>query len=250
MTQIVPEYSQTFSIDTNNLPFPNHDSKLRNRFNQWKNRFNPIRRPQYERIPDSQPEIQETEFDTPEDTRIQIEPDPVEIDIPLELAESTPLLGTAAGGGALLGGTGSALGTGGTAATGILGATVLGAGAYGVKKLVDRAETKGYTLPESEYIGPGNPIPIGAAKNPSEQIAKEHDLAYTNAKTHSDVQSADREAYTKFRDEYHKSGDYYAKIGQLGLQAKAGIENIIGVQYPKNLGKLLIIFNRLRVLHS
>lgn len=239
MTQLVPEYSEAFSLDTNNLPFPSHSNKLHNRFNQWKNRFNPIRRPNYERIPESEPEVQETEFNTAEDTKIQIEPEPVEVDIPVEFAESTPLLGSAAGGAAVFGGAGSAVGTGGTIATGILGATVAGAAAYGIKKVVDRAETKGYTLPNSEYIGPGNPIPIGAAKNPSEQIAKEHDLAYSNAKTHSDVQSADRDAYTKFRDQYHKSGDYYAKIAQLGLQAKAGIEKVIGVQYPKNLGKLI-----------
>lgn len=234
MTQVIPDYSQQFSIETNNLPFPNQSNKLHNRFNRWKNRFNPVRRPNYERIPES--EIQETQFNTPEDTRIQIESDPV-VDIPLEFAESAPLLGTAAGGTALLGGAGSALGTGGSLATGILGATIIGAGAYGIKKLSDRAETKGYTLPNSEYIGPGNPIPIGAAKNPTEQIAKDHDLAYSNAKTHSDVQSADKDAYTKFRDQYHKSGDYYAKIAQLGLQAKSKVEDIIGVQYPRNLGK-------------
>ena len=35
-------------------------------------------------------------------------------------------------------------------------------------------------LPNSEFIGPGNPIHIGAAKNSAEQAAKEHDVNYTN----------------------------------------------------------------------
>ena len=238
MSSAVPEYSEPFSVDTNNLPFPNHDSKLRNRFKQWRNRFNPIRRPQYERIPESEPEIQETSFNTPEETRIQVEPETA-----LELGETIPLLATTSGGSALFGGSASAIGTTGSVATGVLGGTLLGAGAYGIKKLTDRTSEKGLVLPNSEFIGPGNPIHIGAAKNPAEQIAKDHDLAYTNAKTHSDVQSADREAYYKFRDEYHKSGDYYAKIGQLGLQAKYGIEKVIGVQYPKNLSKLYLFIS-------
>lgn len=233
MSDAVPLYSEQFSIDTNNVPFPNNDNNLRNRFNKWRSKYTPRRISNYERIP----EVQETQFNHPQETRIQIEPDQV-----LEFGEATPLLGatagTVAGGGALFGGATSAVGTAGTAATGILAGTLAAGGAYGAKKLIDRVSEKGAVLPNSEYIGPGNPIPIGAAKNPSEQIAKEHDLAYTNAKTHSDVQSADRDAYTRFRDEHHKSGDYYAKIAQLGLQAKSNIEKVIGVQYPRNLGKI------------
>lgn len=211
---------------------PYEFNELKNR-SEWQDKLQQ-RKQAIERLHNRNP-VEETSFNNPAETRIQIEPETASI------AESTPLLGTAgAGGSALFGGAGSAIGGTGSALTGILGATVIGGGAVAAKGLYDRVKEKGAVLPGSEYIGPGNPIPISAAKNPSEQIAKDHDLAYANAKTHSDVQSADKDAYTRFRDEHHKSGSYYAKIGQLGLQAKAAVEKVIGVQYPR-LGMLFLL---------
>ena len=89
------------------------------------------------------------------------------------------LSGTAAVGsiGGTAGGIGSTLGTAGVGATVALGGTAL---AVSGKALYDRISEKGAVLPNSEFIGPGNPIHIGAAKNPSEQAAKEHDVNYSN----------------------------------------------------------------------
>ena len=180
------------------------------------------------------------------------------IDIPETGRGSTTLLGgtgAAASGTALFGGAGSAIGTGGTVATGILGGSVAAIGTgIAAKKLYDRVSERGAVLPNSEFIGPGNPIHIGAAKNPSEQAAKEHDINYTNlinyAKSHEltaaefseRVHQFDRTAIDEFEKDWKETGNWHAFAGKYGLKTKVAVEKAIGgALYPRNPGK--IIFN-------
>lgn len=175
----IPSYDYPFSLQTNNLPFPSVSEGLRHRWQNWRNRPNFNRG--YERIPDSElneiNSVQETSFNQPEpETRIQLEPFDEVIDIPEGIGETTGLLsgaGTLAGTASGTAGIGTSLGTTAVGTTAVLGGTAL---AVGGKALYDRISEKGAVLPNSEFIGPGNPIHIGAAKNPSEQAAKEHDV--------------------------------------------------------------------------
>lgn len=123
----------------------------------------------------------------------------------------------------------------------------IGAAAAAATGLVSRTRQKGLVLPDSEYIGPGNPIPIGAAKNPTEQVARDHDLAYkeisskpfsSRAEHHEAVFEADKKAIQDFE----KQGTFYGKIGALGLKTKVAVESSFGVFYPPYKGKYFFIF--------
>ncbi len=239
-----PSYDYGFSLSTNNLPLPDQDYELRNRYDYWKHHKG-------DKKPHHTHHQAETSLNesVPEE-RIQIDPFDEIIDIP----ETTGLIsGTAAGGTALLGGSTSVLGTAGTAATGILGGTLaVGAGIAG-KQLYDRVSEKGAVLPNSEFIGPGNPINIGAAKNPSEQAAKEHDINYQNliefARANEvspgdftdRVHQFDRKAIDQFEKDWIETGNWHAFAGKYGLKTKVAVEQALGgALYPRNPGKLLI----------
>lgn len=100
----------------------------------------------------------------------------------------------------------------------------------------------GATLPGHNYIGPGNPLENGPAVNKTDQIAKVHDYAYSNAKTEQDVFDADWKAIKEFGEEaiIHKS--IPAVLGVLGLGGKTVVERIRGkpfypsMQAPKSTG--------------
>lgn len=91
----------------------------------------------------------------------------------------------------------------------------------------------------------GNPIPIGAAKNKADQIAKDHDIGYsqliedskqgkyTKEEFHQRLSSLDEKAIQEFKQEYKDSGSWNAYIGKKGLQIKKATENITGPLYPK-----------------
>nr|QVW56806.1 MAG: putative structural protein [Phylloscopus fuscatus parvoviridae sp.] len=160
--------------------------------------------------------------------------------------DRTPLIDSSSG---VSGGSGisSALPVGNTglAVTGLTIATGLG---VGIKELVDRTNKKGYVLPNSEFIGPGNPMPIGAARDKADQIAKSHDSAYEQVykEVNSDltegeqaiyfanlIKHADNVAIKQFLDHYHSEGDFRSLIGAGGLYLKQNLENVFGHIYPK-----------------
>ena len=73
----IPSYDRSFSLQTNNLPFPQQSEGLRHRWQRWRDR--PTFNRGYERIPDSEVyeinAVEETSFNQPEpETRIQVEP--------------------------------------------------------------------------------------------------------------------------------------------------------------------------------
>lgn len=150
------------------------------------------------------------------------------------LAEYTPLLGHHSVSAT------TGLFTGATLAVGAAVAGVVGA----IPNLYKRTKEKGLVLPNSEFIGPGNPVPIGAARTEQDQIAKDHDLAYkrkhSTLEEHSQyIHDVDETAIKKFK----KIDHWQAKVGALGLQAKVAVESRLGRPlYPSFGGNYMVFF--------
>lgn len=217
----------------------------------FRNRF-PFKRLQYERLPDQEssfdrfrpppPDPLDEEINTGEaEEEINSGFDPTEelqevswdVD-PLEGAETASTTGLTSGvtsGAAGTANLGTSLATG--AAVGG-GAVILGGV---ISSVIERTRKHGYTLPNSEFIGPGNPIPIGAAKDEAEQTAKDHDAGYRdidpNKDFHQQVKALDEHAI----EEFGESPRLKAQIGKLGLQAKRKLEDALGYPlYPRQTG--------------
>ncbi|XP_046400712.1 uncharacterized protein LOC124166999 isoform X2 [Ischnura elegans] len=220
----VPGYDKPFSLQTNNLPYPSVSTGLRNRWRQWHNHG-------YTELPGDN--IEETSFIT-ESEVLDIEP-PSEtvIDIPSELGVSESAT--------------SVLGTAGSAATSVLAETLFAAGA---KAVYDRVSERGAVLPNSEFIGPGNPVHIGAAKNPSEQAAKIHDVNYSNLIDYAKknyisqkdfterVHQFDEEAIHQFETDWQSTGNWHAFAGKYGLKLNNVLEKAVGQSiYPSHFVK-------------
>ncbi|XP_046986903.1 uncharacterized protein LOC124562658 [Schistocerca americana] len=118
--------------------------------------------------------------------------------------------------------------------------------AYGVKKLVERVQNKGYTLPGSDYVGPGNPINIGAPRSGADAIAKEHDVGYDNLlkearerpfteeEFRQRVQQLDAKAIIDFAIDWSHTRNWHSFVGKYGLKLKTAVEQRIGkTLYPK-----------------
>lgn len=215
----VPAYDRPFSLQTNNLPFPAHDSKLGNLWRKYKG---------YKQIP-TQPDIELGEVGSSS-----------------VLSDTAPLLGSGiAATGGLIGGSTSVLGTGGSIATGVLGATAVGILGAGAKSLFDRTKEKGAVLPGSEYIGPFNPVPISAAKDAGEQAAKTHDVNYGNLIKFAQenyisqkdfterVHEFDQQAIDEFESDWQSTGNWRSFVGKHGLKLKQLAEQLRGQSiYP------------------
>jgi len=222
-----------FSLETNNLPIPEpyQGNILRNRFNRWKHIRNIINgRQDYQLL---EPNNEDVAIDIPAEETVN---------------ELTPLIGEGLAGTVTTGAAAAATATtdgiiaGAAAAT--AGAAIVGGIGYGIHKLTERTKEKGLVLPKSEYIGPGNPIPISAAKSKPDQIAKDHDVGYANliqeAKEHpmtkdefvNKLHTLDLTAIQQFEEEYKQSGSWQAYVGAKGLKIKHTIEKITGPIYP------------------
>lgn len=133
-------------------------------------------------------------------------------------------------------------------------AAVAGAGVAGLVGAVtvaslDSSRDSGYTLPGTEYVGPGNPIKEGPARHGTDQVARDHDIGYrdviANAKAgkwseatfRSAIRALDVEASEAFWREYNTEGKWQALVGNLGLRAKVLAEDVVGQIYPSVPGK-------------
>ena len=159
------------------------------------------------------------------DTYIDIPSAAVDTVVDLSGATSTTaLLGagaTTAGGAATAGatvGTAGAVAVGGAVVGGILG------------EILTRG--RGATLPGHHFVGPGNPVDEAPPVDVDDVIAKQHDIAYSNAKTVDDVHAADKEAIKQFRADFDEHGNLHSKLGELGLTLKHNVEKFTGVLYP------------------
>ncbi|XP_047103591.1 uncharacterized protein LOC124722477 [Schistocerca piceifrons] len=147
---------------------------------------------------------------------------------------------------------GAAISTAGVTSSGQIaiaaGATTAAAAgvAYGIKKVVERVQNKGYTLPGSDYVGPGNPINIDAPRSGADAIAKEHDVGYDNLlkearerpfteeEFRQRVQQLDAKAILDFAIDWSHTRNWHSFVGKYGLKLKTAVEQRIGkTLYPK-----------------
>nr|QTE04074.1 MAG: VP1 [Phylloscopus schwarzi parvoviridae sp.] len=89
------------------------------------------------------------------------------------------------------------------------------------------SEKKDLTLPGHNYIGPGNNLEGHPVVNEVDLIAKNHDYAYSEAKTQEDITRSDIIAVEKFKETNTLAGDLGAQI----LGAKAFTEQAFGNMY-------------------
>lgn len=164
-----------------------------------------------------------------QDTYIDIPTAAVDTVVDLSGATSTTaLLGagaSAAGGAATAGatvGTAAGVAVGGAVVGGILGSIL--------------TRGRGATAPGHHFLGPGNPVDEAPPVDTDDQIAKDHDIAYSNAKTAEDVHIADKEAINKFAADYKEHGNLHSKAGELGLTLKHNVEKFTGILYPPLTG--------------
>lgn len=90
-------------------------------------------------------------------------------------------------------------------------------------KLV-RHQGKGWTLPDTNYVGPGNAMSSFVVSN-TDAIAFAHDWRYELAKNSKEIDEADKIAISEFATEYEKNGAWQAYVGKLGLSAKSWLYN-------------------------
>lgn len=238
-----------FSLETNNYGSFNRATTVEQRFNDYSrlldaNNYEELSEFDVNRL-NSEQHYGETNFEEyyPSETGN-------DLNSLSNINDRTPLLEPSSGsssGGSGVSGISSALPVGNTglAVTGVALATGIG---VGVKELIDRTKKKGYVLPNSEFIGPGNPMPIGAARDKADQIAKSHDSAYEQVykEVNSDltegeqaiyfanlIKKADNVAIQEFLNHYHSEGDFRSLIGAGGLYLKQNLENVFGHIYPK-----------------
>lgn len=122
----------------------------------------------------------------------------------------------------------------------------IGSAVGGVLSATSGKYEGGTTLPGSDYIGPGNTVKAGAARSEADQIAKEHDLAYSDildiarTKVLSEreffnlIKRTDSEAQDRFNKEILESGSIPAYVGKYGLKIKGYLEDLYGgALYPQ-----------------
>lgn len=149
------------------------------------------------------------------------------------LSESTPLLASA---GAATGGSiiSSIPSTAVAATVGLIGAGAIGGVFSALNKNNNQENHKRpiVTLPDHNYLGPGNSIDSGKEPLDKDDLqAYNHDLDYNKAKTTDEVREADREHILNSVDDI-LTGDIHSIISGSGIATKYGIESITGVKYP------------------
>lgn len=87
-------------------------------------------------------------------------------------------------------------------------------------------------FPGHNYLGPGNPVENGEPVDTDDAIARIHDIAYENARSDSDIRSADRSAIGAFTKDFLLHNNYHSAIGAVGLSGKYLFESVFGIQYP------------------
>ncbi|GFR06397.1 capsid protein VP1 [Trichonephila clavata] len=231
-----------FSVETNNYAHFRPGTTVEQRFNDYErlldaDNYYPLSERDVNKL-NSEQSFGESNFPELQEETSFIEPGNDTVIDMSTVSETTPLLETAAAGAK---GIGSALsvGTPGVLATGTLIGTGLG---IGIKKLVDRVSEKGAVLPGSEYIGPGNPMPIGAAKNKADQIAKSHDDDYDKASkwrpSSKMPRFSDRMIHNKFEELVRTADDKAIKLFYENFKDQLDIRSLMAAgDMPRGLSK-------------
>jgi hypothetical protein len=72
------------------------------------------------------------------------------------------------------------------------------------------------------------------SKNTSDEIARNHDLDYDQARSTAEIRAADRRAICQFGRAMCR-GHLFSVLGFTGLLAKYAIESVVGVVYPRRV---------------
>lgn len=113
------------------------------------------------------------------------------------------------------------------------------------------------TLPGSKYIGPGNPVDNGTPTNKVDFAAKQHDIAYGQARNDADVREADEKFKTSAQNSVAEALSFggnpiegiHGAVGYLGIQAKNIYEDTFNSgksAYPTFAGKTWHLLNLYR----
>lgn len=151
---------------------------------------------------------------------------------PMDIMDVPMSAGGAAGGGVLGASTSAALGYG-AAGVGLLG--LGGIAAIATSKSNNNEPKQGYVLPGTDYVGPGNDIHIGPARSGTDQVAKEHDIAYdklihkaqNGLLTEEEFKKQLYEIDNTAIQEFSKQEDWQSFIGKWGLKFKTSVEQTI-----------------------
>lgn len=111
---------------------------------------------------------------------------------------------------------------------------------YAKSEKVLKSERRGLTVPGYKYLGPGNSLNRGVPNNNIDEDAREHDEAYSKAKTSEEVSQADKTFLSKAGDHLVNainqkeslSNTVGAAIGAAGIGLKSAVEKHTGVIYP------------------
>lgn len=121
---------------------------------------------------------------------------------------------------------------------------------FDFESLEDQQPLESYyiTLPNSKYIGPGNPINLGEPINRIDAAAKLHDIVYTEATGDDQIREADNNfknfAGNTIAESLRPGGDpiegIQASVGYIGIAAKNYLEDTLNSGksiYPSFSGK-------------
>lgn len=87
-------------------------------------------------------------------------------------------------------------------------------------------------FPGHNYLGPGNPLDNGPSVDNADEIAREHDYSYENARSSFDIHKSDLKAIGQFGYDFVKDPNLASASGFVGLGAKKYLETYTGLTYP------------------
>lgn len=95
-----------------------------------------------------------------------------------------------------------------------------------------------FLYPGHNYLGPGNVLDHGEPVDNADEIAREHDFAYSVARREEDIYRADWQAIKQFGGDFVSTGNVADVVGIVGLGAKTIVERPLGtVLYGMPKGK-------------
>lgn len=124
---------------------------------------------------------------------------------------------------------------GGALAAGITGAAVTGA--IVASQQDDQHTDPIVSIPGHHYLGPGNSIDEVGPIDIDDDIARDHDIAYSRAQNEQDIHDADDFATNEFLTDAFINGNPHSILGAAGLGFKSAVEKQVGVIYGLSPGK-------------
>ncbi|KAK9700594.1 Phospholipase A2-like domain [Popillia japonica] len=88
-----------------------------------------------------------------------------------------------------------------------------------------------FLYPGHNYLGPGNVLDHGEPVDNADEIAREHDFAYSVARREEDIYRADWQAIKQFGGDFVSTGNVADVVGIVGLGAKTIVERPLGTVF-------------------